>query len=232
MIAAPGKRAERQKRDAVQQRIGADEVFAFRCEPSPLNSVLAGHETVIEFRADPYRLEVAGEATYSPGSMDNASSYAAELLLEPNYYASSTYGIRCLIGEELRSTLAVVASGGATGVYSSSCVVVQDRCFVAVGYHVVCLQLPELAVLWHVQGDMASCFGLYLAPGGTHLIVHGECSISKFTFQGRSVWEFSGRDVFSGPFSIAGDSIEAVDFQDDRYCIDVHTGAGRLVDAG
>jgi hypothetical protein len=32
----------RESHRAAQQRIGADEVYAFRCEPSPLNSVLYG----------------------------------------------------------------------------------------------------------------------------------------------------------------------------------------------
>ena len=186
----------------------------------------------MRFGEGPCRLEIVDETDYSPGSQDNLRSYAALLSLEPEYRASSKYGIRCLEGESTSASLAIAASGGTTGVNAASCVLLHDRCFVAVGYHIVCLQVPELTIQWHVQGDLASCFGLFPAPGEKRIPVHGACASNNSTIQAARVWEFSGRDIFTGPFAVTRDTIEAVDFDDVHYLIDIDSGAERSADAG
>jgi len=186
----------------------------------------------MQFGTGSYAIEICNETNYSVGSADNVNSYGAVLSLEPQYRASSTYGIKCMQDGQTRSSIAIAASGGTTGIHSASCVVANDRCFVAVGYHIVCLRVPDLGVVWHVQGDLASCFGLYLTPDEQHFIVHGECEISKFTLEGHRVWEFSGRDIFTGPFAVGKQLVDVVDFCKHRYRIDIESGAEMVVDAG
>jgi outer membrane protein assembly factor BamB len=119
----------------------------------------------------------------------------------------------------------VGASGAGTGVRESSAVLAGDRCFPGVGDQLACLSLPELLLLWHLQGDGATCFGVYRGPEGRGLIVHGELEVSAVTLEGELLWGFAGRDIFTGPFRVSGNWVFATDWDGRLYCLDAATGA-------
>ena len=184
------------------------------------------------FQGTRFQVELLDEPTYTLGSRDNPTLYDAELRLEGEERPSSKHGLRCIDRGERSSSIIITAAGGATGVHTESCVLMPDRCVVVIGNQVVCLELPALSVLWHVRGDVATCYGLYLASGGENLVLHGECEISMLTPEGQRLWAFSGEDIFTGRFDINENVIEVIDFNGQMYCTNVRRGAGEVANAG
>ncbi len=178
-----------------------------------------------------YALEMMDEPAYSFGSADNPRSYAHEYLFDSAYRPSSMHGLACFEARQARSSAILGASGGGTGVHGRSCVLLQDRCFVAVGDRVASLALPELALVWQAKVDEATCFGLHLTPDEEHLVVHGELEISKLTLDGRRAWAFSGRDIFTGECAIRGNTVVVEDFDGRRYSIDLERGVENMAGA-
>jgi hypothetical protein len=87
-------------------------------------------------------------------------------------------------------------------------------------------------LLWQADADDATCFGLHVGLGESCLVVHGELEISRFTLDGRRVWAFGGKDIFSGELVVAERSIVVTDFEGQRYSIDLESGAGSMLRAG
>lgn len=179
-----------------------------------------------------YVIELTDEPSYSFGSADNARSYEHEYLLEPAYRPSSRHGLACIQEGEVRGSAILGASGGGTGIHEQSCVLLEDRCFVAVGDRVACLSLPNLALLWQAEADGATCFGLYATADEQHVLVHGELEISKRAVGGQKEWGFSGRDIFTGACALTERAVVVTDFSGQRYSIDLERGLGSIVGAG
>jgi len=169
-------------------------------------------------------VELLSEPTYSFGSADNVRSYEREYLLSGEYRPLVMYGVRTFQGGKVTSTAVLGAAGGGTGLHEHSAVGLVDRCVVAVGDQLVCLRLPDLVLLWAVPGDEATCFGVYASPLGDGLVVHGELAISKFTLAGESLWQFSGRDIFTGGIRLTERAIVAIDFDGMEYNISPEDG--------
>jgi hypothetical protein len=93
------------------------------------------------------------------------------------------------------------------------------------------LSLPTLELKWATKVDTATCFGVYYCPQDNCLVSHGECEIARARLSGEIVWSASGRDIFSEGFRIVGDHVEAVDFYNGVYRIDIVTGRCELVRA-
>jgi hypothetical protein len=74
---------------------------------------------------------------------------------------------------------------------------------------------PSLTPSWHLQADVATCFGLVAVPGQASLISHGELEIVRLALDGTVLWRQGGRDIFTG--SLTGD----------RYWFDLPTGEPR-----
>jgi hypothetical protein len=108
-------------------------------------------------------------------------------------------------------------------------VIRDSKAWVGIGDQLVCLSLPSLEIKWHQKIDDATCFGLYVSPDGMGLLVHGELIISKVTFSGGLIWSTSGKDIFTEGFSVNGDYIKAVDFNNERYRIEIANGQNILV---
>jgi hypothetical protein len=113
--------------------------------------------------------------------------------------------------------LEIAAPGGATTVHSQSAFVREDRLYCAVGQYAACLALNGLGLEWAILVDTATCFGLY--PIADAIISRGEFEISRLSFDGELVWQTSGRDIFTGAFSLEPDWIAARDWNDDLYRI-------------
>lgn len=177
-------------------------------------------------------IELTDEPAYTFGSADNAHAYAHAYLLEPESRASSTRGVRCFVDGQPRGSVVLGASGGHTGVHEHSCVVLVDRCLVAVGDRVAALALPDLALLWQARvGDEVTCFGLHVAPDEQHVVVHGELSICLLTLEGQTRWVFTGADIFTGACAVRGGHVVVSDFDAAEYWIDLKSGRRKIVGA-
>src|SRR5262245_24106123 len=117
-------------------------------------------------------VEMLNEPAYSLGSVDNVRAYAKEYLLGPRSLYCSRHGVVCGMHEEPVGSALIAGSGGGTGVHAHSLAVLDDRCCAAVGNTVACMGLPELALRWHVQADVATCFGIHLTHDRSSLVVH------------------------------------------------------------
>lgn len=84
--------------------------------------------------------------------------------------------------------------------------------------------------MWKIQGDSATCIGIYKVSDG--YIVHGELEISKIDSRGNIIWKRSGRDIFTtlegiDNFRIENNAIYVTDWQNNTYCFDVLDGTER-----
>jgi hypothetical protein len=107
--------------------------------------------------------------------------------------------------------------GGATGVHAHSALWLDERLYLAIGNAVVCMTLRPYALLWSLEVDWATCFGVHFHPETDALLAHGELQITRFTPQGQILWQASGRDIFTGSFSLGLQHVEVVDFYNDIY---------------
>lgn len=177
-------------------------------------------------------VEMIDEPVYAFGSADNTRAYEHELILESEYRPSSKHGLQCFLDGKPCGSAVLGASGGGTDIQAHSCVVLVDRCLVAVGDRVAALALPDLGLLWQAKVDDATCFGLHVTPDERHVVVHGELAISKFTVDGQKEWAFSGKDIFTGACIIRERTVVVTDFNDEEYCVDLELGRGKIVGAG
>jgi outer membrane protein assembly factor BamB len=179
---------------------------------------------MIRWSRGPFTIQMVNDHCYSLGSADNLHSYEHEyqLPMPPQY--SVKHGIICLCEGNSDHSALLCGSGGGTDAHEHSCVLLDDRCLVAVGNRLVALALPDLTLLWERVGDDATCFGLHLTTDEQFVIVHGEMEISKFTVDGCKLWNVGGRDIFTGTCELADGVVVVTDFNDERYVIDLERG--------
>ena len=179
----------------------------------------------MEFKSDNWRVKVVDEPMYTFGSVDNPRSYTREYLLTDELSCvSSKHGV---IVDDISAVMG--ASGGCSAVHADSGVVIADRFYVAVGDHACCICLPELELQWSVLVDSASCFGLHYSCKHGCLLSHGELEIVRLSLDGKIVWSTGGKDIFTEAFILHNDYIEAVDFNHERYHIDIQNGKSAIV---
>jgi len=94
----------------------------------------------------------------------------------------------------------------------------------AVGAYLVCFGLSAFSLLWAIQVDTATCFGVHFSAAHGALISHGELEIARVSDTGAIVWSQSGRDIFTGDFKLAPDCIEVSDFDGAVYRFDYDDG--------
>lgn len=171
----------------------------------------------MQIQDGPYVLELINDPTFTPGSADNARSYAHEYLLTEAGVSTSRHGIVCRAKDRELGSAVILAGGGASGVHASSIIASRRRCYVAVGDHVVCMQIPDLDLLWKTKADDATVFGVYFSPDEEGVVVHGELEISMLTVDGERVWSRSGADIFSGELTVTETHAEVEDWEKRRY---------------
>ncbi|MFT6188788.1 MAG: hypothetical protein ACJAW8_000606 [Oleispira sp.] len=177
------------------------------------------------FESNSYSLTIIEEQSYTLNSCDNVRSYSKEYVLDPEERASSIYGINC--GEH--SNCVLLASGGASAITDQSAVIHDSKVWIGIGDQLVCLSLPLLEIMWHQKIDDITCFGVYASPDGLGLLVHGELIISKVDFLGELIWSTSGKDIFTEGFTVFEDYVEAIDFNNEKYRIEISNGKNELV---
>lgn len=123
----------------------------------------------------------------------------------------------------------LVAGGGPSGVHPHSAVVHDRRLMVAVGPHLCALGLPKLDLHWSVAVDDATCFGVYYSAKHDCYVSHGELAVARVALDGTIVWSAGGKDIFTEGFTLRDDDVEVVDFNHEKYRIDLATGRCSLV---
>ncbi len=86
------------------------------------------------------------------------------------------------------------------------------------------LTVPSLHLSWAQKIDTATCFGVYHSQEQNCLISHGEMEIVRVSLGGDLIWTTQGDDIFTGDFRLAGKIVEATDFNNQVYHVDIETG--------
>ncbi|MDO3521942.1 hypothetical protein [Ralstonia pseudosolanacearum] len=163
---------------------------------------------------------VRNEPTYSFASRDNVRSYKHEIRLKDSSL-TSIHGVS-LNGDDV---VIVGAAGGCSTVHARSAVAINDLLYLAVGDHVACLSLTSPhPLIWSMQVDAATCFGIYWVPERSVLISHGELEVSCLLPNGTLLWQTSGADIFTEGLSLLPSHIEVMDFNKSLYRLDYVTG--------
>jgi hypothetical protein len=177
------------------------------------------------FKAGKYDLDLMNEPTCTPGSADNVRSYAREYdFSDAASRPSSRHGLVLREDGVVRQSCILLAGGGASGVHEHSIAIVDHTCFLAVGDTLCSLALPSLELLWHQQVDHATCFGVYFSTNHYCLISHGELDIARVSLSGEVVWSSGGTDIFSEGIKVFPAYVEAVDFNQNIYRINIING--------
>ncbi|HEY0683790.1 MAG TPA: hypothetical protein VGD45_15765 [Steroidobacter sp.] len=168
---------------------------------------------MMQLQTDVGLIEVVNGPTYTFGSADNVRSYSVTKNFAGVSRPSSIHGL-ILDGVPI----AVFGqAGGASGVHEHSLVYVDGLLYLAVGDSVVCVRPKPFSFEWALQTDPATCFGVHFDERHRALISHGELAISRFSSEGSLIWQVCGEDIFTGPFSLRPEYIEATDWNG-RIC--------------
>ena len=169
------------------------------------------------------------DPAYSLESVDNTNAYDREYLFaEEDSYLSSKHGIFVTSPKGESYSCILLAGGGASSVHEHSALIHEHSCIVAVGCYMCSLSIPALELGWQTQTDWATCFGVYHSPKYSCYISHGELEIARVSYSGEVEWRASGKDIFTNGFTLHEDYIEAVDFNDERYRIEIETGLCKI----
>ena len=165
-------------------------------------------------------VELCSEHGYTFCSADNVRKYRFERNFTDNRRPSSIHGV-ILDGDPLAI---FGAGGGLSGVHDSSLVYIHNLLYLAVGDLVVCVQLKPFLFKWALKTDPATCFGVHLQERNGALISHGELEVVRFSVEGDILWRASGKDIFTGAFSLKPHFIEAVDWSGRVYHFNYQDG--------
>jgi hypothetical protein len=172
-----------------------------------------------------YEIVIENDATYTKGSVDNKHAYDIECsLVDDPSCPSSQHSVVVKNGEDVLRSCILLAHGGATGIHQHSALIYENSCLIAVGSFLFSLQLPCLEIEWTAKVDTITCFGVYYSPTHDCFISHGELDISRVDHGGKILWQAGGKDIFTNGFELHDDHIEAVDWDNERYRINIDTG--------
>ena len=82
---------------------------------------------------------------------------------------------------------------------------------------------------WYTQADHASIFGVYHVPAHQCYITHGELDVTRVSYTGQVIWARSGKDIFTNGFARYDDYVEVIDWNNEKYRIDLRTEHQELV---
>ena len=153
------------------------------------------------------------EPCYSFGSADNTRQYPNELLLNSLYKPTSVHGV--LLDDQ--AFLVLGDGGGCSGIHKHSLVFYNGAAYIAVGRHIAKIIPHPFSVVWILQVDDATCFGVHANEDLNALLSHGELDICRFSETGEILWSASGADIFSEGFSLLSTHVEAIDFNQNIY---------------
>lgn len=166
--------------------------------------------TIIVTKHEPYSDEAAEIAS-------TAGREGQLLLACPPVVIPLVHTVGALQCASKRWQRVVAATGGGVARDGRSAVILAGRVFVALGSHCFGLDLEDGSLKWDAQVDRASVFGLYASMNRLGLIVHGELSISRWSLDGKCLWNRSGEDVFFGDLTVGLEGIRVSDFSGRQY---------------
>ncbi len=139
------------------------------------------------------------------------------------YEPTSKHAIKIFKNSILFSSAIVLASGGATGIYSDSFLIDDDNIIIRCCNKIFSLTIPDLKVNWIANVDMATCFSIHRYQES--FISHGELTISRISRDGKILWSYGGADIFvclyeGNPFQMHDTFIALTDFNGSTYEID------------
>jgi hypothetical protein len=183
----------------------------------------------VELKSGPFVLTLLDDQTYTSGSADNARTYDREYCFIQEYQPVSQYGLVCQGPEGETKSCILLAGGGATCVHQHSAIVLNGFCHVAVGDMICSLSMSTLELRWATKVDTVTCFGVYYSARHDCLLSHGELVVARVTLGGEIVWSACGKDILTGDFCVMDDEVEAIDFNNEIYRIDIVSGHCELV---
>jgi hypothetical protein len=157
------------------------------------------------------------------GSSNDVHNYMVSYNFAEDKELTSSLEIICKINEN-QNNCVIHASFIAINLNEHSAFILNDSVFLAIGNEVCKFQLPNLALIWRTKSDTSVCFGLYPSSEQDYIIVHGECEISRLNLMGKIEWQASGKDIFTEGFEIFSTQIEVIDFNFEKYRIDLSSG--------
>ena len=177
-----------------------------------------------------YEIVIANDSSYLLDSIDNLRSYDTEYLLgDKSVQPSSQHSVVVKDNSRILRTCILLADGGATGIQQQSALIHHDSCIVAVGPFLCSLCIPTLELELSTKVDFATCFGVYYSEKHNCFISHGELVIARVEHDGKLLWQSGGKDIFTNGFELHDDHIETIDFNDERYCVNMQTGTSKLI---
>ncbi len=171
----------------------------------------------MQFKNDTFEIEILDIDQTLP-------EYDKTYVLGEKLFNNTGYGIAAKDATGQQNTCLLSVSGGRTRFHPNSIVLLDKQIFIAIGNWVCCLELSSLELLWHKKVDTATSFGIYLSPDNDGIIFHGEVDITKMDFEGNSLWSVSGKDIFTEGFSLHENCIEVIDFNNEKYRINLDDG--------
>jgi hypothetical protein len=169
----------------------------------------------IEITMEPY------EHKYSELKPDTSTK---EYVLVTEYSYSPHYRIVMKTYDVNQKSCLIQTDGCIIDVNSDSIVQNCDHLYIAIGREICCLNTNSLELIWHTEVDLCTCFGIHLLPDKTGIISHGEIDIARVSLNGDIEWRASGKDIFTEGFLLLADHIEVIDFNHDKYHIDISNG--------
>ncbi len=139
---------------------------------------------------DKYVIELSDIDTLGNNLVDNNSNY--DLAYKADEEKGSQHTIKIFEDNQLYKSALICASGGTT-IHEHSAVIDGNAIFICCGVNVFSLSLPDLALNWITEVDMAICFGIYEADNG--LFTHGELTVTRLSQTGEIIWSEGLRDI-------------------------------------
>jgi hypothetical protein len=182
---------------------------------------------ILSFHVGDFEVTVANDVAFKQNSADNKVFYEKEYLF--GEHSTSKHSVTVNFQGKKVSSCVLIASGGPSAVHENSALIHSRSCIVAIGRYICSLSVPSLMLEWQTQIDDATCFGVYKSPKQESFISHGELKVACLSYSGEILWETSGKDIFTGDFIVSENHIQAVDFNGERYLINVEDGSSELI---
>jgi hypothetical protein len=175
---------------------------------------------IIKFKE--YRVYIADEPGFRPGSADNPFKYERVYYDDGKYQPTSKHGIKVTRDGRSITSAIICETGGATGIHDNAFMVSGDNLVICCSDTVYSLKLPELTINWKKEFDSATCYSVY--PFKDDFIIHGELEIKRVDMNGNVKWNFSAGDIFATQdgteaMKIVGDRIEITDWNGNKYTL-------------
>ncbi len=179
-----------------------------------------------------FEIEIIDEPCYSASSTDNIRKYSKEYLLGEDFRNAPRFGIFVKNSDGFENSCFILGNSIGHPTHDNMAVVVGKNLFVSIGNLVCCFDIPSLTLVWHREVDTGISYSVHVSPDKKGIISHGELEITKVSFDGEIIWSVSGKDIFTGGFTIFSDHIEVVDFNNERYNITLSDGQISLQEKG